>query len=183
MARDRRNFLVLGGIALVAAGLGARSEAATDGTATGTTSAAVSPRGALDAQVGETVERDGLKVTVHRVLATYSFGGFENAPSGTFYVTLEITIENSGPGTPDTSLAATRLDLTGGGEGKADLASAGTNLRQAGPPPGQSTIGWRTFNVPEGTRAATLAFKPKAGTEIRMGFVVPSNIQSRMIGV
>ena len=92
MTRDRRSFLILGGISLVAVALAACGESASPGVATGTTSATESPPGPLDAGVGETVERDGLKVTVDRVLATYSFGGFENAPDGTFYVTLEIAI-------------------------------------------------------------------------------------------
>ncbi len=183
MRRDRRKFLIFGGTALVAAGLGACGEAASPDAATGTTSAAVIPPGRLDAEIGETIERDGLKLTVQRVLATYSFGGFENAPSGTFYVTLEMTIDNGGSSAVDTSFAATELELAGGGEGKPDLAAAGTNLPQVGPQPGQSTIGWRTFNVPDGTKAATFVFKPNAETEIRIGFVVPTDIQSRMIGV
>ena len=56
------------------------------------------PPGPIDAQVGETIERAGVTITLHETGATYSLGSAANADDGRFFISAKTTIDNTGPG-------------------------------------------------------------------------------------
>ena len=140
------------------------------------------PPGPIDAQVGETVERAGVTITLHETGATYSFGSAVNADDGFFFISAKITIDNTGSGELAQNAEALVLELPSGDEGKFQYIGPGTKLPTAGPPPGTSSDpGWRTWEVPNGTRAATLSYRPTTDLEIRFAVIPPTEIRDRWL--
>jgi len=140
------------------------------------------PPGPIDAQVGETVERAGVTITLHETGATYSFGSAVNADDGFFFISAKITIDNTGSGELAQNAEALVLELPSGDEGKFQYIGPGTKLPTAGPPPGTSSDpGWRTWEVPHGTRAATLSYRPTTDLEIRFAVIPPTEIRDRWL--
>ena len=71
------------------------------------------------------------------------------------------------------------LELPDGSVGKPWLVTPGSRLRNIGPPPGQELAGWRSWEVPEGTRAATLSYRPTPDLEIRFGISLSDEVRDR----
>ena len=105
-----------------------------------------------------------------------------NADDGFFFISAKINIDNTGSGELAQNAEALVLELAGGGEGKFQYLGPGTKLPTAGPPPGTSSDpGWRTWEVPNGTRAATLSYRPTADLEIRFAVIAPTEIRDRWL--
>ena len=140
---------------------------------------AADPPGPVDAQVGGTIDRGGANITLTEVGATRSFGNFDNAEPGFMFISAHFKVQNSGSGSITLDPEVMILELAGGGTGIARQAAPAARLANAGPPPGGEERGWRSWEVPEGTRAATISYKPSADTEIRFGVIVPTEIKER----
>lgn len=140
---------------------------------------AADPPGPVDAQVGGTVDRGGANITLTEVGATRSFGSFDNAEPGFMFISAHFKVQNSGTGSINLDPEVMILELAGGGTGIARQAAPAARLANAGPAPGAEERGWRSWEVPEGTRAATISYKPTADTEIRFGVIVPTEIRER----
>jgi len=139
---------------------------------------AADPPGPVDAQVGGTIDRGGANITLTEVGATRSFGSFDNAEPGFMFISAHFKVQNSGTGSINLDQVMI-LELAGGGTGIARQAAPAARLANAGPAPGAEERGWRSWEVPEGTRAATISYKPTADTEIRFGVIVPTEIRER----
>ena len=154
--------------------------------------------GRIDAQVGDTVERDGVTITVLQLAAAeelVSRGGssaFETdegkktsgafvmreigwwgdggraAQDGHFFITLQIRVRNTGTTELDQGAEALVLELRDGSRKLGSRRGFTPLLPSGGPAPGtDSEAGWRTWEVPNGTRAATLSYRPRPDLEIR----------------
>ena len=161
---------------VLAAALAACGESGGDASAGGV---AAEPPGPVDAQVGGTVDRGGANITLTEVGATRSSGNFDNAEPGFMFISTYFVVQNSGSGSINLDPEVMTLELAGGGTGIARQAAPAARLANAGPAPGGEERGWRSWEVPEGTRAATVSYKPTADTEIRFGITVPSEIRER----
>ena len=176
MTRSRiRRRAVLGVVLgfLLAAVLAACGESGDDAPV------AVDPPGPVDAHVGGTVDRGGANITLTEVGATRSFGSFDNAEPGFMFVSAYFVVTNSGSGAIELGPEVMTLEIAGGGHGIARQAAPAARLANAGPVPGAEERGWRSWEVPEGTRAVTVSYKPTADTEIRFGIVVPTEVRER----
>ena len=140
---------------------------------------AVDPPGPVDAQVGGTVDRGGANITLTEVGATRSFGNFDNAEPGFMFISTHFVVQNSGSGSINLDPEVMTLEIAGGGSGIARQAAPAARLANAGPAPGGEERGWRSWEVPEGTRAVTISYKPTPDTEIRFGVIVPTEIKER----
>lgn len=169
----RRAVLGAALAAVLVAALAACGESADDAPV------AVDPPGPVDAQVGGTVDKGGANITLTEVGATRSFGNFDNAEPGFMFISAYFVVHNSGGGSINLDPEVMTLELAGGGTGIARQAAPAARLANAGPAPGADERGWRSWEVPEGTRAATISYKPTADTEIRFGVVVPTEIKER----
>ncbi len=149
------------------------------GESGGDESIAVDPPGPVDAQVGGSVDKGGANITLTEVGATRSFGSFDNAEPGFMFISAYFVVQNSGSGSINLDPEVMTLELAGGGTGIARQAAPAARLANAGPAPGAEERGWRSWEVPEGTRAATISYKPTADTEIRFGVIVPTEIKER----
>jgi hypothetical protein len=154
--------------------------------------------GRIDAQVGDTVERDGVTITVLQLAAAeelVSRGGssaYETdqgkrksgafvmreigwwgdggraAQDGHFFITLQIRVLNTGTTELDQGAEALVLELRDGSRKLGSRRGFAPLLASGGPAPGtDSEAGWRTWEVPNGTRAATLSYRPRPDLEIR----------------
>jgi hypothetical protein len=141
--------------------------------------APVDPPGPVDAQVGGTVDRGGANITLTEVGATHSFGNFDNAEPGYLFISAYFVVTNSGSGSIELGPEAMILELPGGEVGIARQAAPAARLANAGPAPGGEERGWRSWEVPEGTLAVTVSYKPTTDTEIRFGIIVPTDIRER----
>ncbi len=162
---------------LVAALLAACGESG--GGAPSSGAGAAGPPGPVDAEPGATVEREGVTVVFHEVGAAYSFGNFDNAEEGFFFISALFTVRNTGSGSLDLGIESMTLETSGGGRGELRQAAPAVRLAGAGPSPGEETRGWRSWEVPNGTTAATISYKPRPDLEIRFGFTVPDEIRDR----
>ena len=149
------------------------------GESAGDAPVAVDPPGPVDAQVGGTVDKGGANITLTEVGATRSFGSFDNAEPGFMFISAYFVVQNSGSGSINLDPEVMILELAGGGTGIARQAAPAARLANAGPTPGGEERGWRSWEVPEGTRAATVSYKPTADTEIRFGVIIPTEIRER----
>lgn len=141
--------------------------------------AEVKPPGPIDAGPGETVKGEGVSITLFEVGAARSFDRFEQADKGKVFIAARISISNTGAGVPAQGPDDLVLELPDGSVGRPWLFNPGTRLRDSGPPPGQDLTGWRSWEVPEGTRAATLSYRPTADHEIRFGFTLSDEVRDR----
>ena len=173
---QRRVLRALLGVAL-ALSLAACGESA--GDASGSAAAQVEPPGPVDAGPGETVERNGVTFTVVEVGAAHSFDRRERAADGKVFIAARLSIRNMGAGIPAQGPDAIVLELPDGTLGKHWIVTPGSRLGDTGPPPGQELGAWRSWEVPEGTRAATISYKPTADTEIRVGFTLSDEVRDR----
>ena len=140
------------------------------------------PPGRIDAQVGETVEREGVTIKLHETGATHSFGGNVQADDGFFFISAKISIENTGSGELAQGAEALVLELIGGEEGSFQHMGPSTLVPLVGPAPGLShDYGWRSWQVPAGTRSATLSYRPTADLEIRFAVIPPTEIRERWL--
>jgi len=133
------------------------------------------PPGPIDGQLGATVERDGVTITVLKVAATESFGSGVFADDGNFFITIKINVENTGSAVLNQGIDALVLELSDGTKVNGlYLGPIATLLPVAGPGPGASSDpGWRTWEVPKGTRSATLSYRPTPDLEIRYAIYPP----------
>ena len=139
----------------------------------------VAPPGPIDATPGETVERDGVTITVFEAGAARSFDRREQAADGKVFIAARLSITNAGSGIPAQGPDALVLELPDGTIGKPWIVTPGSRLRDTGPAPGEEFGGWRSWEVPEDTRAATLSYRPEAGVEIRFGFTLSGDVRDR----
>ena len=158
--------------------------------------------GRIDAQVGDTVERDGVTVTVLKMAAAEELsntggssayetdqakktsGAFKMrdhsitgraAQDGHFFITLQISVLNTGTTELDQGAEALVLELRDGSRKLGSRRGFAPLLPSGGPPPGTDTeTGWRTWEVPNGTRAATLSYRPRPDLEIRYAIFPPA---------
>ena len=156
--------------------------------------------GRIDAQVGDTVERDGVTITVLKVAAAEELvdavgstayetdqgkrksGAFKMRPitnrgaqDGHFFITLQISVLNTGTTELDQGAEALVLELRDGSRKLGSRRGFAPLLPSGGPPPGADTeTGWRTWEVPNGTRAATLSYRPRPDLEIRYAIFPPA---------
>ncbi len=158
--------------------------------------------GRIDAQVGDTVERDGVTITVLQLAAAeelMSTGGssaYETdqakktsgafkmrdhsitgraAQDGYFFITLQISVLNTGTTELDQGAEALVLELRDGSRTLGSRRGFTPLLPSGGPAPGtDSETGWRTWEVPNGTRAATLSYRPRPDLEIRYAIFPPA---------
>ena len=156
--------------------------------------------GRIDAQVGDTVERDGVTITVLKVAAAEELvdavgstayetdqgkrksGAFKMRPitnrgaqDGHFFITLQISVLNTGTTELDQGAEALVLELRDGSRTLGSRRGFAPLLPSGGPPPGADTeTGWRTWEVPNGTRAATLSYRPRPDLEIRYAIFPPA---------
>ncbi|HCU72364.1 MAG TPA: hypothetical protein DGO43_00960 [Chloroflexi bacterium] len=139
------------------------------------------PPGPIDGQLGETVERDGVSITVLRVAATESFGSGVFADDANFFIAIKINVDNTGSAVLNQGLDALVLELSDGTEVKGMYSGPiATLLPVAGPDPGKSSEpGWRSWEVPKGTRSATLSYRPTSGLEIRYA-IYPGKVLDRL---
>ena len=141
--------------------------------------AQVAPPGPIDATPGETVERDGVAITVFEAGAARSFDRREQAADGKVFIAARLSISNSSTEVPAQGPDALVLELPDGTVGKPWIVTPGSRLRDTGPSPGEEFGGWRSWVVPEGTRAATLSYRPEPGVEIRFGFTLSGEVRDR----
>lgn len=139
----------------------------------------VAPPGPIDAGPGETVERDGVSFTVVEVGATRSFDRRERAADGKVFIAARLSIRNTGNEIPAQGPDALVLELPDGTLGKHWIVTPGSRLGDSGPLPGQELSAWRSWEVPEGARAATISYKPTSDTEIRVGFTLSDEVRDR----
>ncbi len=139
----------------------------------------VAPPGPIDATPGETVEHDGVAITVFEAGAARSFDRREQAADGKVFIAARLSIVNSGSGIPAQGPDALVLELPDGTVGRPWIVTPGSRLRDTGPGPGEEFGGWRSWEVPEGTRAATLSYRPEPGVEIRFGFTLSGEVRDR----
>ena len=156
--------------------------------------------GRIDAQVGDTVERDGVTITVLQLAAAEELvdavgstayetdqgkrksGAFKMRPitnrgaqDGHFFITLQISVLNTGTTELDQGAEALVLELRDGSRTLGSRRGFTPLLPSGGPPPGADTeSGWRTWEVPNGTRAATLSYRPRPDLEIRSAIFPPA---------
>ena len=158
--------------------------------------------GRIDAQVGDTVERDGVTITVLKMAAAEELsntggstayetdqgkrksGAFKMrdhsitgraAQDGHFFITLQISVLNTGTTELDQGAEALVLELRDGSRKLGSRRGFAPLLPSGGPPPGADTeTGWRTWEVPNGTRAATLSYRPRPDLEIRYAIFPPA---------
>ena len=160
--------------------------------------------GRIDAQVGDTVERDGVTITVlqlaaaeelvdavgstayetdqgkrksgaFKMRASHGEGGTRAAQDGHFFITLQISVLNTGTTELDQGAEALVLELRDGSRTLGSRRGFAPLLPSGGPPPGADTeTGWRTWEVPNGTRAATLSYRPRPDLEIRYAIFPPA---------
>ena len=161
--------------------------------------------GRIDAQVGDTVERDGVTITVLQLAAAEELmpsggssayetdqakktsGAFKMrdigwwgdggraAQDGYFFITLQISVLNTGTTELDQGAEALVLELRDGSRTLGSRRGFAPLLPSGGPPPGADTeTGWRTWEVPNGTRAATLSYRPRPDLEIRYAIFPPA---------
>ena len=156
--------------------------------------------GRIDAQVGDTVERDGVTITVLQLAAAEELvdavgstayetdqgkrksGAFKMRPitnrgaqDGHFFITLQISVLNTGTTELDQGAEALVLELRDGSRTLGSRRGFTPLLPSGGPPPGADTeTGWRTWEVPNGTRAATLSYRPRPDLEIRYAIFPPA---------
>ena len=158
--------------------------------------------GRIDAQVGDTVERDGVTITVLKMAAAEELsntggstayetdqgkrksGAFKMrdhsitgraAQDGHFFITLQISVLNTGTTELDQGAEALVLELRDGSRTLGSRRGFAPLLPSGGPPPGADTeTGWRTWEVPNGTRAATLSYRPRPDLEIRYAIFPPA---------
>ena len=126
--------------------------------------------GRIDALVGDTVEREGVTITVLKMAATESFGSGRGqfADDANFFITIEIKVQNTGAAELNQGADALVLELPDGSQKKGLRVGLAPLLPNAGPTSGTSSDpGWRTWEVPKGTRAATLSYRPRPDLEIR----------------
>ena len=141
--------------------------------------AQAAPPGPLDAGPGETVEREGVSITIVEVGATRSFDRSELAAAGKVFITARLSIHNTGTQELAQGADALVLELPDGSVGKPWLPTPGSRLRGTGPLPGKHLDGWRSWEVPEGTRAATLSYRPTPDLEIRLGVTLSGEVRER----
>ena len=139
----------------------------------------VAPPGPIDATPGETVERGGLTITVYEAGAARSFDRREQVADGKVFIAARLSISNAGSETPAQGPDALVLELPDGSVGRNWVVTPGSRLRDTGPASGEEFDGWRSWEVPEGTRAATLSYRPKPGVEIRFGFTLSGEVRER----
>ena len=139
----------------------------------------VAPPGPIDATPGETVERDGVAITVFEAGAARSFDRREQAADGKVFIAARLSISNAGSEVPAQGPDALVLELPDGTAGRPWIVTPGSRLRDTGPSPGEEFGGWRSWEVPEGTRAATLSYRPEPGVEIRFGFTLSDEVRDR----
>jgi hypothetical protein len=139
----------------------------------------VAPPGPIDAAPGETVERDGVTITVFEAGAARSFDRREQAAEGKVFIAARLSIHNSASQVPAQGPEALELELPDGTVGRPWIVTPGSRLRDTGPGPGEEFDGWRSWEVPEGTRAATLSYRPHPGVEIRFGFTLSGEVRDR----
>ena len=131
--------------------------------------------GRIDAQVGDTVERDGVTITVLQVAATGAFGSNQFSADANFFITLQISVLNTGTTELDQGAEALVLELRDGSRTLGSRRGFAPLLPSGGPAPGADTeTGWRTWEVPNGTRAATLSYRPRPDLEIRYAIFPPA---------
>ena len=161
--------------------------------------------GRIDAQVGDTVERDGVTITVLQLAAAEELmpsggssayetdqakktsGAFKMrdigwwgdggraAQDGHFFITLQISVLNTGTTELDQGAEALVLELRDGSRKLGSRRGFTPLLPRGGPAPGADTeTGWRTWEVPNGTRAATLSYRPRPDLEIRYAIFPPA---------
>ena len=156
--------------------------------------------GRIDAQVGDTVERDGVTITVLKMAAAEELsntggstayetdqgkrksGAFKMRPitnrgaqEGHFFITLQIRVLNTGTTELDQGAEALVLELRDGSRTLGSRRGFTPLLPSGGPAPGTDTeTGWRTWEVPNGTRAATLSYRPRPDLEIRYAIFPPA---------
>ena len=156
--------------------------------------------GRIDAQVGDTVERDGVTITVLKMAAAEELsntggstayetdqgkrksGAFKMRPitnrgaqDGHFFITLQISVLNTGTTELDQGAEALVLELRDGNRTLGARRGFTPLLPSGGPAPGtDSETGWRTWEVPNGTRAATLSYRPRPDLEIRYAIFPPA---------
>ena len=156
--------------------------------------------GRIDAQVGDTVERDGVTITVLQLAAAEELvdavgstayetdqgkrksGAFKMRPitnrgaqDGHFFITLQISVLNTGTTELDQGAEALGLELREGNRTLGSRRGFTPLLPSGGPAPGtDSETGWRTWEVPNGTRAATLSYRPRPDLEIRYAIFPPA---------
>ena len=133
----------------------------------------------IDATPGETVKRDGLAITVYEAGAARSFDRREQVADGKVFIAARLSISNAGSETPAQGPDALVLELPDGSVGRNWVVTPGSRLRDTGPASGEGYDGWRSWEVPEGTRAATLSYRPKPGVEIRFGFALSDEVRER----
>ena len=150
-----------------------------DGDASDGSGPQVAPPGPIDATPGETVQRDDVTITVFEAGAARSFDRREQAADGKVFIAARLSISNAGSEVPAQGPDALVLELPDGSVGRSWLVTPGSRLRDTGPGPGEEFDGWRSWEVPEGTRAATLSFRPKPGVEIRFGFSLSGEVRDR----
>ena len=117
--------------------------------------------------------------TVVEVGATRSFDRRERAADGKIFIAARLLIRNTGAEIPAQGPDALVLDLPDGARGKHWLVTPGSRLRNSGPPPGEELGAWRSWEVPEGTRAATISYRPMPDVEIRVGFTLSGEVRDR----
>jgi len=139
----------------------------------------VRPPGPIDAAPGEAVERNGVSFTVVEVGATHSFDRRERAADGKVFIAARFSIRNTGSEIPAQGPEAIVLELPDGTLGKHWIVTPGSRLGYIGPPPGEELGAWRSWEVPEGTRAATISYRPAADQEIRVGFTLSDEVRDR----
>lgn len=139
----------------------------------------VTPPPPIDATPGETVEREGISITVFEAGVARSFDRREQAADGKVFIAARLSISNAGSETPAQGPDALVLELPDGSVGRNWLVTPGSRLRDTGPASGEEYGGWRSWEVPDGTRAATLSYRPKPGVEIRFGFSLSGEVRER----
>ena len=139
------------------------------------------PPGPIDGQLGETVERGGAAITVLRVVATESMGQRMYADDGNIFIAIKINVDNTGSAVLNQGLEALVLELSDGSKVKGMYSGpVATLLPVAGPDPGKSSEpSWRSWEVPKGTRSATLSYRPTTGVEIRYA-IYPGKVLDRL---
>ena len=156
--------------------------------------------GRIDAQVGDTVERNGVTITVLQLATAEELvdavgssayetdqgkrksGAFKMRPitnrgaqDGHFFITLQISVLNTGTTELDQGAEALVLELRDGSRKLGSRRGFAPLLPSGGPAPGtDSETGWRTWEVPNGTRAATLSYRPRPDLEIRYAIFPPA---------
>lgn len=145
------------------AGLGSNPPIVNAKTVAGGGNPAPAPSGTVTGAVGQRVVNQSLAITVHAVIDPGSTDQFTQPRAGTRFVSVDVTVENTGATDSSYNLFFSSLKTTDNFEYDPTSGAAQPRLGSGTQAPGEATRGYITFEVPAGATTATFIYALGAG--------------------